>query len=230
MMSVMSGQHRHVKPETARANLWSNVSFVGTGKSVCAEFSGPLVLRLEFDEEVNRDSYVFNIWLDVTRNLQRVDFRDLPHDILVQIVTPTYIPAGSSTPKRQMDRLRDAAVETHMAYLDTWFPKEGEEHSEIPEVTDTTANIGMVNRRLSYHVEYNSSEPEPGSEPDKKPEREPMNAIREMLCFSLKMFTGERNLMTESLSQFRKDIQNWRLFSQDRTFQGDYSPWRHKKR
>lgn len=64
------------------------------------------------------DLLVFNLWDDATRNLQRVDFRKLPTDILVQFVTAIPRFGSDAAPILQMDRRLDAATEMHMTCLD----------------------------------------------------------------------------------------------------------------
>ena len=216
MMSVMmsSGNH-HQPPETKSARLVSNIKFKKCGDTAKPEFKPPLVLRLEFGQEINRDSFVFNIWLDATRNLQRVDFSQLPYNIIVQIVTPTYTPPKKKKPVKQMDRLRDAATETHMAYLEKWFSETEKEQKDIPEVDKITNSSYCAKQAVSYYVNYDKNK-----DKDKNP-------VREMLSFSLKKLNGKSDLMIESLSRFRADLKNWQHYHQDRLILGDYAPWKH---
>ena len=103
-----------------------------------------------FDVAVNRDSFVFNIWLDALRNFQRVDFRKLPFNILVQIHTPIYRPHGTRTAITQMDRFRDAAADTHMAYLGKFLEHTSRVQDVIPEIRKEMADSFDVDRPQSH--------------------------------------------------------------------------------
>jgi len=213
MSAMMSSGDSHQPPETASPRLVSNLNFKKCGEKAKPEFKPPLVLRLEFGPEVNRDSFIFNIWLDATRNLQRVDFSQLPYNIVIQIVTPTYVPPKEKKPVKQMDRLRDAAIETHMAYLEKWFAETGNEQKNIPEVDKITNSSYCTKQAVSYYVEKDEDE----------------NPVREMLSFNLKSLNGKSDLMTESLSRFRADLKSWQHYHQDRLILGDYAPWKHNQ-
>lgn len=126
----------------------TNVQFTKVGDDVIPTFDHkrPLVLRLVFEQEVNHNSCVFNMWLDMTRNLQRLDFTGLPFNIVVQLETPTYRSQEGGEATTQMGRLFDAARETHMDYLDAWFPQKEEKGireaaDDIPECCRTDACV-----------------------------------------------------------------------------------------
>ncbi len=211
MMSLLSWKGQSSEPpQTTSAKLLSNLEFPDS-KEDSPLFDSYLVLRLVFDETVNRDSFVFNIWLDALCNFQRVDFRKLPFNILVQIQTPTYRTTGTATRITQMDRLRDAAADTHMAYLENFLKKTEDEKPGIPEVRKNMGNSFKVVCPISYHVEREGAEPQ-----------------HELLSFSLKKMDGKRRFMTNSLSRFRKDLKGWKRFGEDRLLVGDYSPWQHR--
>ncbi len=101
-----------------------------SGPSVCLSFPrygsaagvGELTLALEYNSEISRDSQVFNLWLDATGNFQRLDVEGLPLRIQVSFRTPAYGSPNSNDACSQLSRLRDAAHETHMTFLDKWFP------------------------------------------------------------------------------------------------------------
>ncbi|NQU25500.1 MAG: hypothetical protein HQ567_29805 [Candidatus Nealsonbacteria bacterium] len=210
LLSLMAGTHaRREPPQATRAKLLSNLVFEEEDDDAVPRFTPPLVLRLEYGQEVNCNSYVFNMWLDATCNLQRVDFQKLPFDIVVQIVTPTYRPPGEQTPKCQMDRLRDAAADTHMAYLlQKWFPKKLS--VGVPQV-DQTVDPCCINRAICYHVEYKDRDKREGP-------------LEEMLSFSLCKMDGDRKWMSEGMGRFRADLRRWKLYQQDRSPIGDYAP------
>jgi hypothetical protein len=190
------------------------------------------VLRLEFDDQVNVNSGTFNIWLDVLRNLQRIDFTGLPHDILVQIVAPCYTPPLERYPQRQMTRLRDAASETHMAYLSGFFDAVDGELIGIPPVENVDEQEKLAScGALVYHCEWRDLTDEERKRPKANGDPDPPDKIpvREMLTFNLKKIRGDKKFMTEGLGSFREDLKRWRRYGEDRTFVGDYSPWRHKR-
>ncbi len=172
----------------------------------------PLVIRVEFGTEVSRDSLVFNLWLDVTRNLQRVDFRGLPFDVVVQFVTPTFREDSDHPPVRQIDRLFDAAQQTHMAYLANWFPKGPQCGDVIPDIYAIDRKWEYLDYPLSYHVDDS-----------------PRGPLREMISLSLRRFDGRTYLMEGSMDRFRKDLMGWKDFNVDRLFSGDYFPWRQTR-
>ena len=70
---------------------------------------------MRFGKPILRNWGVYNLWLSCSYNLQRVDMTGLGFKIDVKLVTPS--PRVSS-----MRSLRDAARETHMGFLDRWFP------------------------------------------------------------------------------------------------------------
>ena len=208
MLSLLAGTHAHRQPPQAtRAKLLSNLSFTEEDDDAVPRFTPPLVLRIEYGPEVNCNSHVFNMWLDATCNLQRVDFQNLPFDILVQIVTPTYRLGNRNM--CQMDRLRDAAVETHMAYLlRKWFPENLS--VGIPEVGQAVDPC-CINRAICYHVKF--------EDPDKQE-----GPLEEMLSFSLRKMDGDRKWMSEGMARFRADLRRWQCYQQDRSPIGDYAP------
>jgi len=199
--------------ERAEGKLFSNIYFVEAGGVVVPQFSGPLILRLEFDCGVNVNSQVFNIWLDAACNLQRVDFSRLPFDIVVQIVTPSLGLPGMHRRVSQMERLSDASMETHMAYLAPWFrrlEKCKDNCHGIPKVTEITEDSCCVKEALCYHSASGTVN-RPGME---------------AISFSLRKLDGTKQLMTSTMSRFRKDLKEWHRYSDDRVVLGDYHEWR----
>jgi hypothetical protein len=222
MMSAMDRNTRAIDPpRTTSARLMTNIEFVEKKDVLVPQFRGSLVLRLVFDETVNRDSFVFNIWLDALCNLQRVDFSSLPFNILVQIQTPTYLPRKEKGKVKQMDRLRDAARDTHMAYLEPFlgYTNPDVEQTAIASVPVNGDISGFCpDRAISYYVRY-------GTDNNDKPLRDRPEC--ELLSFSLKEMDGDRQFFQDSISRFRKDLRRWKRYHDDRLLVGDYSPWQH---
>ncbi len=77
---------------------------------------------LEYDERINRNSNIFQTWLDATLNFQRFDFEGFPLEITTTFITPCYKHDTTHISQSQMHRLRNAVHETHMPFMDRWFP------------------------------------------------------------------------------------------------------------
>jgi len=212
MATMMAHQQGDYAQSVTSASLLTNAEVRYPRDRPSVSFSPPLVLRLAFGSEVNRDSFVFNIWLDTICNLQRVDFANLPHEILVQILTPSFVPKSGGTPRRQIDRLIDAAAETHMAYLDGFLDRVNPMTAEIPDVMDVAQWRAKAAEPLSYYYA----------------EARPPQGMQEMLSLSLRQLHRVSPLMQETMERFRKDLRRWKRFHEDRLALGDYSPWRHK--
>lgn len=88
----------------------------------------PCVLRfdLEYQPRINSNSGVFNVWLDATLNFQRFKFDGCPFNVVVSYRTPWCKSRDGSCEIPQLHRLRDAVHETHMPFLDAWFPNRSE--------------------------------------------------------------------------------------------------------
>jgi hypothetical protein len=99
---------------------------------------------MEYDEQINRNSGVFSVWLDATLNFQRLDFEGLPLDISVTYVTPLYENHEHRVSQPQLHRLRNAAHETHMSFLMKWFPT-GQKA--------TTDRVLLTNGAVTYHCD-----------------------------------------------------------------------------
>jgi hypothetical protein len=218
MMSVLNHQTRIVDPPfITSAKLITNIQFVNEGDTFIPRFNNTMILRLEFDEAVNRDSFVFNIWLDTLCNLQRVDFTCLSYNIIVQLKTPIYISKDAQRKYKrikQMDRLRDAACETHMAYLDAFIKLTREEKPSIPEISNNIdPKVFYPDIPITYYTAKGSTKDE---------------VEWEMLSISLKQLDGSRQYVKNGISRFRKDLKGWKYYYEDRLMAGDYSPWRHE--
>ncbi len=79
-----------------------------------------LKIDLFYTEDINKNSNIFNLWLASTSNLQRLKLDKLPFNIKIQFITPPFLYEGKVI--YQMQRLREAAIETHMNFLHDWFP------------------------------------------------------------------------------------------------------------
>jgi hypothetical protein len=83
------------------------------------EPGGTLGIELDYGEGIVKNWGVYNLWLSASYNLQRLDLAGLGFNIDLKVTTPFRGPSSS------MHSLRDAAHETHMAFLDRWFPNQG---------------------------------------------------------------------------------------------------------
>jgi hypothetical protein len=156
----------------------------------------PLVLRLEYMESIEQNFGTFNVWLDSTANLQRLRFEGLDDlDIAVEYVTPGYRgDQARERPYSQLYRLRDAARETHMAFLEHWFPP----FNSLLEAPHRT-------RRLPIEHHF---------DPD---------ADRETLRLNIRELTEQNpRCMTGTMKQFRTSLRRWKEYSGAQDYQGDY--------
>jgi hypothetical protein len=82
-----------------------------------------LELTMTYGDRVNRNSSVFNLWIGSSLNLQRLRLDGLPSsfNIVTRYKTPAFINDLGRT-EWQMDRLKSAAEETNMKFLERWFP------------------------------------------------------------------------------------------------------------
>lgn len=102
-------------------------SVVSTQKDGTIKFKlndNRLEFTLEYDEQINRNSNVFGLWLDSTLNFQRLEIEELPFDVKVNFKTPYFYNKDQNVKTPQLYRLRNAAYETHMSFLSDWFPNE----------------------------------------------------------------------------------------------------------
>ena len=80
-----------------------------------------LHIILEYTQKINNDSGVFNLWLDASYNLQRLDFQGFPLEIDIEYITPLYNNKEGKEQK-QFYRLQNAVRQTHMGFIENWFP------------------------------------------------------------------------------------------------------------
>jgi hypothetical protein len=117
-----------VQPPASRGALRAakvNLEPTGAVNSLFRVVDGqPLEITLEYSEAINVNSGVFNLWLDASCNLQRLDFQGLSVGVDLRFVTPVYggNPLATIGPQLQLHRLRNAAREAHMAFITHWFP------------------------------------------------------------------------------------------------------------
>jgi hypothetical protein len=81
-----------------------------------------LEISLEYNDNVNKNSSLFSIWLDATYNFQRLNFDGFPIEIQITYKSPLFKNHDHMHPQSQLFRLRNAAHETHMTFLYNWFP------------------------------------------------------------------------------------------------------------
>lgn len=95
--------------------------------------------ELHYGDGVRNNNGVFYLWLDASSNLQRLDLRNCPFDIDLTFVTPHHVDRSTDKKSSNMDRLRDAARETHMSFLYRWFP-------DRDSTNGTTTNTAVEHR------------------------------------------------------------------------------------
>jgi hypothetical protein len=98
---------------------------------------GKLRISLDYATPIQANCGVFNLWLDSSHNFQRLKFRGCPLDIDVEFQTPEILVGQTAIPN--MYRLRDAVRETHMTFLESWFP-----------CRDTACGTGTTNGAVSH--------------------------------------------------------------------------------
>lgn len=158
-----------------------------------------LQFTLLYSDDINKESGVFNLWLDSICNLQRLHMDGLPlEDIEIQFITPLY--ANGGKPEYQMHRLREAFIETHMNFLHDFFP-------------DQDIENGSTNKALTYY-------PDAKKIPDVNNDKINLSK-KEALILSLKHLSEKRRI-TGTMGDFRDKLKKWRKFNEDREFKGDY--------
>ena len=151
-----------------------------------------LKICLSYDEQIQKDAGVFNLWIDSTCNLQRLQLNSLPFNIEITFRTPLFRLLGKDT-ESQMARLRDAAAETHMHLLHDWLP------NTIDASHLAWNKTRAVRHSIDWVYEY------------------------EELTLDLRLLS-EKKTIAGSIKQFRERLQTWKRWSEDRDFEGDYSP------
>jgi hypothetical protein len=134
ILTSLFGAESHDALKTTGPLKRVSVNIKPDGEKLSIEPLGQLKFDLEFGPEIQKDAGVFNLWLSNCSDLQRLKMDGLPFNIVLQYQTPQFR-VGLSHPQRQMDRLRQAADETHLSVLTDWFPN-GEKNPAIQYETD----------------------------------------------------------------------------------------------
>lgn len=158
--------------------------------------SGILQFTLTFNDLIRWNAGVFNLWLDASCNLQRLNFKGLPSKftIDIQYKTPLFQRSPGALFEQQFYRLRDATNETHITFLDRWFPQapvpvgRGNTNGAVTWVPGEVGGAAMQMESLTLHVRK-------------------LSEIRPI---------------AGSIDEFRKRLPRWRRFNEDREFEGDY--------
>ena len=85
-----------------------------------ADTTDPIQFELVYDETIGANAGVFQLWIDTSSNLQRLDMDGFFFEVELRFVTPDF--RRGAQRESQMHRLRQAADETHMNFLADWFP------------------------------------------------------------------------------------------------------------
>jgi hypothetical protein len=151
-----------------------------------------LQVTLEFDERITHNWGVYNLWLASSYNLQRLDFAGLDLDIDLEFITPQFWSRSNSHFEPHLYRLRDAARETHMGFLERWFPSRA-----------TSDGTGTENRVLTYKFDDSANPP------------------TDHLTLHLRPLSEEKPL-SKDMSTFRDCMKRWRHRDEGWEFVGDY--------
>jgi len=85
------------------------------------ESSERLTVTLNYDDEVNRNSGVFFLWMDATYNLQRIRLSEWGFDIRLCLKTPLFRAPLADRTVSHLDRLEACAGEVGMPFVSNWF-------------------------------------------------------------------------------------------------------------
>jgi len=158
--------------------------------------TGLLRFTLTFNDLIRWNAGVFTLWLDASCNLQRLKFDGLPRKFKIEIEykTPLFQESSGALPEQQFHRLRDAANETHMTFLDRWFPqaprprRRGNTNGAVTWVPGQVGGTATQMESLTLH-------------------------LRKL---------AKMKPITSSIEEFRKRLAKWKRFNEDREFGGDY--------
>jgi hypothetical protein len=112
--------------------------------TVGATSDEPIQFELRYIDAINDNAGVFHMWLDLSSNLQRLEVEGFPFEVTLRFVTPHFGKGGR--PGSQMDRLKEAAHETHMNFLADWFPKDG--NDAIQHTSDDQERLDKLELHL----------------------------------------------------------------------------------
>jgi hypothetical protein len=156
---------------------------------------------MEYDPGINRNSGVFNLWLDATCNLQRLDTTGFPVEVDLEYITPYYQQRPTAALEQHLHRLQHAMIDTHMGFLRNWLPQSKASYTTGDQITyDCMSNDALsyfTTRRLTRHYEH--------------------------LVLHLKQLSRKKPI-SRDISEFRKLLQRWKHYNDDRIFAGDYAP------
>lgn len=161
-------------------------------------YAEPLRFTLEFNERIRWNAGVFNLWVDASCNLQRLDFTGLPKafDVEIEYHTPLFRREPGAAIEQQFHRLRDAAGETHITSLDRWFPqRQGRKKKEMT----------MTNGAVTWRPGETTAD----------------GLGLEMLRLRLRELSKIKPV-TGGIEEFRQQLARWRRYNDDREFAGDY--------
>ena len=149
-------------------------------------------MTLSYRDDIHHDNGVFNLWMDASCNLQRLDMTNCPFEVDLTFRTPTH--PDRTEPQRRttnMYRLRDAVREAHLTFIERWFPT----HSVSPSDTRTTNGA----------VEHSIIE----------------NGAQEELTLHVRRL-GELRPILKDISDIRTALARWRHYSDDLVFEEEY--------
>ena len=193
--------HSHI-----RSHFDTQYSQLSTKKKL----NEPIAFEIEYNSEINLNSGVFQIWLDTTLNFQRLDFTGLPADFNITVTynTPLYVVMQNvpedlsngdhkANVQSQLHRLKDAAFETHMNFLNNWFPTDRETVDSGESKTEF-----LKNSFLRHNIDVQNK--------------------RERLCLDLRALS-QQTVLTQGMDTFWKHLREWKRYNEDRDFPGDYA-------
>jgi hypothetical protein len=159
-----------------------------------------LRIRIDYGPDVQMNWGVFNVWLDGTCNLQRLAFDGLDGvDVGVEYSTP--LSPAKEYPHLYL--LRDAARETHMSFLERWFPT---------ETRDSGIGGGLTNGAIEHWLEN----PKIGRSDGRPFKLEHLRLNIRTLCSSIP------KRIAADVGDFRKALVRWREYRNNIDHEGDY--------
>lgn len=162
------------------------------------ERSDTLNIRLCFDERIGRNHGVFQMWLDASANLQRLDLDGFGLHVNLEFETPVMATRDPATPfESQFYRLRDAARETHMDFLEKWFPNRR-----------TNDKSGLTNGSVTYYGDAKTNGDSTGG--------------NERLILHLNNLAKEK-LITRDISEFHQHLRKWKRYTENLDYLGEYA-------
>jgi hypothetical protein len=175
-----------------------NVEAERVGDAYRCKSPGRIRISLQYRDWIQNNNGVFDLWLDASCNLQRLDLTDCPFDVEVIFTTPQHASAAApDQPTSNLHRLRDAARETHMTFMEKWFP----DH-------DVTAPLHGGCRTSNGAVEH-----EAWSDGNKAAWDEVTLRVREL---------GEERLIVKPIDEIRRCLTRWRHYQDDVIFDWEY--------